>query len=784
MNSFGLGLVLNFTDNATSGMKRASQAFTEMNRMASQTVEESDRAVQSLTAAGLSMSIVGEQFVDTGSAIIGMYAKVAESVVQTGMSMQNYRMQLTALYGGADEGARVMKDIQKYAQESVFEIESLLPAVTTMKAVGIEALDEITTSSGKNTQKLLDYASDLAAMMPNMRNTYGTGVSATMGAFKEYIAEGNALSLKRGAGLNITEILGEAKGKTIEERTRQVADLVEAMNIVGYTAQLAGTPMQRLSNLQDAVFNTLANIADGGAFDAFNELLQRASDYVFRLTEDEDKMNKITQFASEVITDLITPLGKVLDYVIKLADSFIELVDTNPQLAKMISIAGAGVGVFLLVTGIVLKFAGSLFLLTSSLTQMGILGDKGISMLTVFGKAFSTLLTTVLPLIAVAGFLKIAWEENLFDIQGIVADTILIVKGLVDAFSDNSLSVENYRKLEEEGLLPFIETVLKVKYAVEQFFKGLVTGFKETSKNVIDAINAIVTAFDTITGGIFNITGAIGDLNYENWEKFGEFIGELAVMFAVYKIASTIMGIVNAIGKMSIVTTISAGVSTLVGFLRSLDIATRLASAGTWLLNAAMSANPMTLIVLGVMAVITALLLLRDHFDKLPQWVQNIVGPVLDFFQPVIGMVDGLVSKVAELFGFSGKSIDIEVNENSSTTGRNRVVHNTNTSNGRSSGGMIGADTGGYVKAEGALLLHPNELIVNDDLTQRLDSYLSKDNKGTQQIDNRVIFEAGSVVLKLENGSDAELERTAEKLMKIIARKTQVSNMSKRPITT
>ena len=388
MNSFGLGLVLNFTDNATSGMKRASQTFNEMNRMASQTVDESDRAVQSLMAAGLSMSIVGSQFVDTGSAIIDMYAQVTQSVINTGMSMQGYRMQLTALYGGAEEGSRVMKEIQDYAQASVFEVQSLIPAVTLMKAVGIEALDDVTTSVGGHTQKLLDYASDLAAMMPNMRNVYGTGVQAAMGAFKEYIAEGNALSLKRGAGLDITQILGQDKGKTIEERTQQIADLIETMDIVGYTAQLAGTPMQRLSNIQDAIYNTLSQIADGGAFNAFNDLLEKASDYIFDLTKDEERMNRLTQFASDLITDLITPLGKVLDYVIRLSDTFIELIDTNPELAKTIALGGAFLGVFLVVAGTVLKLSGSIFLLTSSLTQMGLLGGQGISMMTILGTSF------------------------------------------------------------------------------------------------------------------------------------------------------------------------------------------------------------------------------------------------------------------------------------------------------------------------------------------------------------------------------------------------------------
>lgn len=75
-----------------------------------------------------------------------------------------------------------------------------------LKANGIEAFDKIALSAylagdatSQANQTLMDYAADLAAFNPQMRNSYGTGIQAAMGALNEYIAEGNALSLKRGA---------------------------------------------------------------------------------------------------------------------------------------------------------------------------------------------------------------------------------------------------------------------------------------------------------------------------------------------------------------------------------------------------------------------------------------------------------------------------------------------------------------------------------------------------------------------------------------------------------
>lgn len=55
---------------------------------------------------------------------------------------------------------------------------------------------------------------------------------------------------------------------------------------------------------------------------------------------------------------------------------------------------------------------------------------------------------------------------------------------------------------------------------------------------------------------------------------------------------------------------------------------------------------------------------------------------------------------------------------------------------------MVGLNTGGYVKTEGVAMLHPNEVVVNDDLTQKLRSYLNendrKDSQSTPSVINTI----------------------------------------------
>lgn len=555
MNSFGLGLVLNFTDNASSGMRRVSQTFKEMNGLADSLVDSSNSAVysiQSLTATGIGLSIVGENLSDVGNSITSLFAGISQSVLDTGMTMQGFRMQLSALYG-EDSYEQKIQEIKQYAKDSVFEVEGLMSAITVMKAVGIEAMDEVTSSSGNTTQRLMDYASDIAAMVPNMRNAYGTGVNAAMGALKEYIAEGNELSLKRGAGFDLTGILGVDKGATIEERTQQVADLVEALGIAGYTASLVGTPTQQLAKIQDTLFNVMSDISDSGVFDTYTRLLTKAATWIDNLTNDTEKYNTIVSILSDTIVTIISPLEYLLDLVIRIADAFLKWIEVHPALAKGVLISVAAIGAFLIVAGQALKLAGGFFLLTSSITQMGMLAKNGVSLFNVFGKSIGLVLAKLTPFIAFAALAYLAWKNNLFGIRDTVTQVFKELSTVFtltfDALGDNALSEEDYLRAKDLGILPFIESLLDLKYLFGVFTDSFHTGFQK----VFDTIDTFSVKIAPVNGLVFNLTNSVGNFlkrifnvqtNSDAWSKLGEAFG---VIVGVLTVAiPLIMGAVKA----------------------------------------------------------------------------------------------------------------------------------------------------------------------------------------------------------------------------------------------
>lgn len=644
MNSFGLGLVLNFVDNASSGMANATRTFQQMSATADAMSSTVSTSVTDLVTSSYALSAVGDTLQNTGASILSVYGSISQSVIDSGMQMQGYRSQLSALYGSVEAGEAKIQELKDYAMSSVFDLQSLIPAVTTMKAVGIEAMEEVATSSGKHTQKLLDYASDIAAMVPNMRNTYGTGVQAAMGSLKEYIAEGNALSLKRNAGLDIEGILGEGKGSTIEERTRQVADLVEKLGIVGYTASLAGTPTQRLSNMEDALFNSLTKIADSGVFEKYCSLLEKLSNWVFSLVDNEETFNIITGILADTVSTLLSPLEKLLDFVTKNGDAIVEWIKNHATLTKNILVTVAAIGAFLVVGGTLLKLLSSIGMAFAGLQFIKSLPTllKGV------GTQLGALVLKALPFVALAGVMYYAWRENLFGIRDALTKTFnqlgTIFSLVKDAWEDNTLSEESYQKALDLGILPLIEGLLQLKY----YWDFLSQGFKDGFKSFIDGISEALSSLGILDGDVTSLVSSFGEFlkslfeigAEDKWTKIGENLGKIVgfvttflilatALKGVFTIVSGVVSVFSTVGSaiMSVLTAISGIVGISVGW-----------------------------VVVIIAAVVAIGVLIYKNWDKIKEtlskvgtWIyDHIILPVRNFFATALNFIVGLVVTIWE----------------------------------------------------------------------------------------------------------------------------------------
>lgn len=577
MDSFGLGLILSFTDNATAGINSAVNSLQQLTNTASSASAELNQ-MASLTAFSSIASEMGSTMTSAGAAIISTFGQVISKVNETGQTLMYAESQLNKLYEGSSRtGKDVLNDISQYAKTSIFEFEQLIPSVIMLKANGIEAFDAITSSSGKSSQMLMDYAADLAAFNPQMRNAYGTGIQAAMGALNEYISEGNTLSLKRGASLDILGLLGEEKGATMEDRARQVADLMEQLNMVGMTASLAQSPMTKLSNMSDTLFQFLGMVSNSGVYDQFNSIISVFADFVNNIPE--ERLQSIAATVGSALSAIMKPIEMVAKRVVQLADAFLILLENNPGLAKTVTIITALVGVLLLFGGIALKVAGSLGYLTLMLKS---LSTSFSSIGTIMKTGALKIMGALIPLTLALGAMYLTWKHDLFGIRTTVTTfstgvsnsfktaksaiggsledmrnilstfdtqnnffdglTIAIMKlmvvgrALVEGWNTFQLSDDTFLRAQELGILPLIEALFNFKFRFDNFKDGFIEGLNIVSERVKSFFGFLSqafkgTIFDTLFDKITGLFQALTNNDPATWKNFGRVVGEVAASF-------------------------------------------------------------------------------------------------------------------------------------------------------------------------------------------------------------------------------------------------------------
>lgn len=652
--NFGLGLVLSFTDNATAGIQSAVNSLNQLTSTA-ESASSSLSQIASLSAFSAIATNVGNSMTRAGSAILSTFSQAISKVNETGQTLMFAESKFDKLYEGSGKtGKDVLADIQEYAKQSIFEFENLLPVVSMLKANGIEAFDAITSSSGQSSQTLMDYAADLAAFNPQMRNAYGTGIQAAMGALNEYIAEGNKKSLKTGASLDITAILGEDKGETIEERSRQVADLLEQLNMVGMVSNLAGTPMQRLSNMSDVLFQLIGKIANSGVYQKFTDIITTISEWVFSIPDEE--LDAIATTVGEALVTLMKPIEALANGLVKLADGFKNLVSNNPMLAKLATISVALAGALLVVGGVALKFAGSIGYLTLMISQFG----KSFSLIkTAMMTGAKQILGALVPLTLALGLMYIVWKNDLFGIRtsvtqfvqnvvnsfqtakkavgGSLADiqnvlkqydsshsffdgltlaltrVMVLAKALSEGWNDFTLSEDTYYLAKELGILPLIEAIFDLKYRFDNFKEGFIEGWTHISDAVKSAWEKVTQAVDgTIFEGLLDsvtkFVQALGDNDAESWKTLGFAVGEVTaslvgglvivkLLTGAFKVLKTVISpVIKTVGLLftgikNVSILLKGGLLTGTGFVTNLANAFALAAGGAGTLHEALVAT-------------------------------------------------------------------------------------------------------------------------------------------------------------------------------------------------
>ncbi len=199
-------------------------------------------------------------------------------------------------------------------------------------------------------------------------------------------------------------------------------------------------------------------------------------------------------------------------------------------------------------------------------------------------------------------------------------------------------------KLQELGIdfnivsdttIPFTERLKELKKA--QADATLITQIfgveNVAAANILlDSIDAQEEMTDKITGtnAAYESAEIIMSSQTEKMSRMNAWLNDLKISF--FDVAGSVTPFVSAIGTAAYtVANIAAavtGIQQLIGFIRTLSIVTKLQTAAQWLLNIAMDANPVGLIVLGIAALVAIIYVAIEYYDQFGAALLMLLGPI------------------------------------------------------------------------------------------------------------------------------------------------------------
>ena len=211
---FGLGLVLSLTDNATAGLNNAVNSLNTLTQVA-ENASQSLNSLASLSAFSAVSNQIGSSFTKAGSSILGVFSSILSSTQRVGMEFENFDVTLTALYGGAEEGAKksqnALNKLFEFAKKSPLEVGDVKDMIVTLQSQGINAFDETTGAISGTRQEYLAFLTDLKSFKPEV------DTDRFKMAIQNYIGSGEKKMIRTVFDMgDIEDIIGHDVSDTVE----------------------------------------------------------------------------------------------------------------------------------------------------------------------------------------------------------------------------------------------------------------------------------------------------------------------------------------------------------------------------------------------------------------------------------------------------------------------------------------------------------------------------------------------------------------------------------------
>lgn len=680
MENFGLGLVLNFQDNATSKIDSVIGMMESLQKSINQVAKSASGSIQSITGMSNALLTLGAGVTAFGGAGVAAIGNFVKSVQTMGSEFEQNITALTQLYGDANVAQQKFLAFEQMSAATPLGMQAIQSAATRLKTVGIEAEKtfNVMVDGEKKARPILEIFGDLAAIRPDK------GLDTVIRESIEFI-EGNARPLKMSFGLDpkSKDSIGEQLANTAEGRADQLVRIIEK---AGYTGMLDKTNDQWntiMQNLGDN-FNLLMYYVSigSGLFEEIKKPFKDLFELLRGIVGEQDDMKVIGGAIANGLRVVIAPVMALLFGFNKLVALLAQFTKEHPKIVSM-GIAFVGIasqitlvaGVGLVALGVFLKLRVMVIKLIADFRTF-------VATTRLAGMSFGMLLRSMLPVTIALGFLYYAWTTNFLSLRTIVGGTLQYLANLFDIVADAmthidtekgvfSLTKKHHKLAEEMGIMGLLKALARAYYYAVRFGHGMQEGFAK-AQQVISDTNIKV---DRLLGSLNNtpLKGFAKDIRRvkedfiamfnpqtaDDVQHLGEVFGELAVYAGILVGAFTILRPV-----FTAVSTIFSVTSSAVGIVAS--IVTRIGSAIVLIGQAVTAISAFFGVVISapawlVGAITVALITLiatiyayRDEiaaffselWSSLTSWASEACNTVATFFSEIIGRVLTYASEI------------------------------------------------------------------------------------------------------------------------------------------
>ena len=487
-------------------------------------------------------------------------------------------------------------------------------------------------------------------------------VAMVCGLGETQVAALGAAFLSAGASPEIAATALKSFTSTLVKGTAMSKDQAAAFASIGLSATQMAKDMQR--DAQGTIFKVLQAIADkpkelqmslltemfgqeslgaiapllqnmGNLSQAF-ELVGDKANYAGSMQAEFDTRSKTVANALQLLSNKLTNLA------ISVGNAFLPSIGwAAEKLGIFVDVLRAAAdtkaGQWLL------QLAGAVGTALVALTALSAAMWAFSAMPAMFGKALLPLKTALLGLgapvyavIAVLGLLYAAYRANFGGMADYLSDIwkkiTLSVKGVLAVFQSLNGGMGEIRgelatQIKAAGLTGLVTTISRIVARIQAIFNGFlkaVSSMGETVSSMFDPVRMVVSDLMQGIGDLFGMfTGNEVTGSVSAWESFGEVLGYVLAVFLALKV----------------------GLLAVQGVMVAVSAVTKAWTAAQWLLNAALNANPIGLLIIGITALIAVGLWLVQNWSTISAWWNNLWESISSWaaekWNAIVGTITG-----------------------------------------------------------------------------------------------------------------------------------------------